>query len=651
MGGSRPTARGRAFGSALHWIAAAHGLLAPARAQAPAEPGGGARDFPVFVWRPSDAVEDDAHLELLAPYGGIQVIAEDEAEWARAHELEFFVFNAPGRDILHLDPEDRGYRERWQAWFQGRDDVHLWREPCLTDPATRARLFEQLTRSLRARGGDFGRGISLGDEVSLTPYGAPEDVCLSPTCRRAWASFLAGREDLQPAEREALADPAVSSTDAARKALTEGDTGPLRGWLLRREFHQRVVVDLLAELARRARAEEPHAPVGLLGLAGQTAFGNVPVERVVPFLDFIECYPVGDARELAFTLRPARTSVWATVFPDSAQPNRAAWSAWSHWIRGGDGLVVWSERELAAYPHEAARLEATVARIRELRARFPEFRPEPRGVALVHSPRSLAVSWLRDALLDGPTWPKRLPGYQERHGTLEHSLDAWLRFFEDQGLMPGALPFEGVGAGTVERFPVLVLSHALSIDERELARLHEFLGAGGTLIVHGDVGWVDGRGARRERPLLEELLSASPRVLVAPEAIDGYPETRTRREAPERKLLELRLWSYLNAIKKGLDSAPFQVQGDHALELPWIKTWARHRESGGWVCAALPNAVGEVEQRRLEKEIPVAIAPLAGLRVEWVHPPGPPDPAGMVRLAPVDAAVFLLLPERPAGSR
>ena len=75
---------------------------------------------------------------------------------------------------------------------------------------------------------------------------------------------------------------------------------------------------------------------------------NVAVERVLPFLDFVECYATADARELAFTLRTPGTEVWATVFPDPEQPNRAAFQAWMHWIRGGDGLVVWSARELAA---------------------------------------------------------------------------------------------------------------------------------------------------------------------------------------------------------------------------------------------------------------------------------------------------------------
>ena len=624
------------------------GAVASGTQELAREPQSGTSDFPAFVWCAPGAPHD---LELLAPFGGVQVLAAEEAEWVRAAGLEFFVFNAPGREILHLDPDDPDYRARWQAWYQERDDVHLTRVPCLTDPAARAELFDKLSASLSARGRDAGHGVSLGDEVSLTPYGAPEDVCLSPTCRRAWTSFLAGRDELSAEEREALADPALSSTDRARTALAEGDTGPLEGWLLRREFHQQVVVELLADLARASRAQAPAVPVGLLGLAGQTAFGNVAVERVLPFLDFVECYATADARELAFTLRAPETAVWATVFPESEQPNRAAWQAWMHWIRGGDGLVVWSARELAANPAEAVHLARALAAIRDLRARFPDFRPAPRGVALVHSPRSLALSWLRDALLDGPTWPKRLPGYQEEHGTLERSLDAWLRFFEDQGLMPGALPSEDVGADTVGRFPVLVLNHLLSIDAGELARLHEYLGAGGTLIVHGEVGWLDGRARPRSEPLLESLLAASPRVLVAPQAIDDYPETRTRREAPERKLLERRLWSYLHSIRRGVDSAPFALRGEHAEELPWVTTWSRHRASGGWICAALPNAVGEVEQRRLEKEIPVLVAPLAGFAVEWIYPAGPPDAAGYVRLPPVDAAVFLLTPERAGDSR
>jgi hypothetical protein len=319
--------------------------------------------------------------------------------------------------------------------------------------------------------------------------------------------------------------------------------------------------------------------------------------------------------------------------------------------------VVWSESELAAHPEQAERLAETVASIRALRARFPDFEPTPRGVALVHSPRSVAVSWLRDALLDGPTWPRRLAGMHEREGTLERSRTAWLRFLEDQGLMPGALPFEEVDARTVRRFPTLILSHTLVVDDEERERLEAYLDAGGTLVVQGQLGWLDGRARPRERPLLMDLLEAWPRVLVAPDLVDEYPEARGAESAARREVLEQRLRVYLPAIRPQLDRAPFRLEGGFE-GMPWLTTWMRHRQSGGWLCAAIPTPTVD---RPVTGGFEVRVEPLEALEVEWVHPQrqrssgvGPEAPPDRARTLPGNAIVFLLVPPRerePADNR
>jgi hypothetical protein len=613
-------------------------LGAIGQGHAPALPEDAWAEFPIFVWLPGGAREtgdDKSWLQLVEPFGGAQLMRGEDGAWAIERGLATFVHNAPGRDELHLERSDPRWSARWEAWYERRDDALLVREPCLSAPEMRARLAGRLKESLDALPDRGCIGVSLGDEVSLTAARGPEDICLSPTCRQAWARFVESLAWLSDGERASLRDPAAFSTDATRLALADGRTEALWGWLLRRRFHQEVLLGLLEELASAARAA-PGTGVGLLGIAGQSAFGGVAVERALPWLDFAECYRTLDARELLFTLREPRQRALLTVFAEPDDPAGAAWQMWEHWLRGGDGLVLWSARELERSQPLLERTARAARELRAARAVTAEFAPSPAGVAIVHSADSVAAGWLRDALLDGATWPRRLQSWQEEHGTLERSLRAWLRLLEDCGLQPGAIPLDQVGARTAERFPLLVLNHLLVVGEPDLARLEAFLQTGGTLCVGGDLGWIDSRGRRPDRAPLERLRAIAPeRVHAAPAGLDGYLDTRLRPGAAARAMQDA---AKALLAAAGVPRAPFTIAADPS-GLPWLRAWSES-PGGGWICAALPNATGAPPRSLRDQRLEIA-AP-DGFTVEWIHPAGGDVlPAG-------DAAAFRL---RPARSR
>jgi hypothetical protein len=552
----------------------------------------------VFVWTTSDKP-----VELVAKFGGACVQRAEDPAWLDERKLDWFVFNAPGRDDLHLDRENPKYQERWKRWCDTRDPTLLVREPCLASPVTRERLDRLLDESLKARGGRTGLGVSLGDEIGLTPGGVPDDVCQCELCEKAWSEFRVAR-GLKPDVK--LAD---ISTDATLKALERGETTAIGPWLLRREFHEQQTFDVIAELAARVREKSPGTPVGLLGLTAQSAFGSVSIERVLPLLDFVECYRVGNARELALTLRKPEQRVLLTVFDDPRGPDFAAWQAWEHWMRGGDGLVIWSERELTKKPALRERLARAVRDIRAVQAQVGRFRPEPQGFAVVHSQASVAVSWLREAASDGSTWPKRFPSYQEEHGELEKMRKRLFEYHEDAGRMPGALPLELVGAQTAQRFQFLELPRLLLVDEAELQGLRAFSDAGGEVSADTDFAWIDSSG---------ELV---PRKRSVPALrVGDLAAARTRLAAACR---------------------PWTVAGTGE-GVPWLATWARGDDAT--VCAMLPRSTLDASAASLSVDT-LEIAPRdETLRVEWIHPK--PDEQGTVRLPAGDAAVFRLVPRQ-----
>ncbi len=601
--------------------------------------GGGDRDFPAYVWRES-GTEPAAAAQVLASFGGAVLSRTEAPGDLRERGLELLLFNAAGREELHLERGRPGYLERWQRWYDTRDDALLVRQPCLTDPGTLAALERTLEESLRATRDSALSGLSLGDEVGLTPHGAPEDVCLSPTCRAAWGRFLAQSADVSPEERERFQDLARFSTDATRLALADGATEGLRPWLLRRRFHESVLRGVLERLAARARALAPGVPVGLLGVGAQSPFGTPRLERLLPALDFAEAYREADAGALLETLRGPEQRTLATVFCDPAHPEQAAHQTWEHWLRGGAGVVVWSDAALARNPALLERCAQAVRGVRAALAAAPEFRPSPAGVAVVHDFDSLCVSWLSDALLDGPTWPRRFASHQLATGTWERGVSGWLALLEDCRLRPGALPLDQVSAETRSRFGLLVLSELCVLDGGDLERLEAYLRAGGSLLVSGRLGWVDAHGRRAQRDAFELLAELGGERVVRVESAADYPFERDRRTTRAKAWREAaRGW----LASAGVSAAPWHVAP--ALEdLPWLCAWSTDAR-GVVTGATLPNW-GTVQGAGRLGDLSVEIVPAEGFRLEWLLPEERVE-AGVegVRLVRAgDAALFRLIP-------
>jgi hypothetical protein len=481
------------------------------------------------------------------------------------------------------------------------------------DPKTIEQLHATLDATLAKHGEHPGLGFVLGDEVSLTPNGSPFDLCRCGFCEAKWKEYAA-KNGLP--ERAPL-------TDEVREALLRDDFAQLGPWLAHARFERTDLLEALATLAGRIRAACGRVPVGLLGINGSNAFGGLDLTGGLPFVDFVESYPVNDAREvlaalperahrsLRAALAPPRASL-ATVFVRDETPDGAAWKVWEHWLRGGNGVVLWNDQALAERPAHAARLAAAVARIRGIEHAFPQLMPPSfERVALVHDDDSIALSWLHDALTDGATWPRRRSGYQEEHGTREKSIHSWLRQLEDAGALPVSVPLSRLGEPCFGGCHTLVLAHILVLGPEDVAQLEHQLDLGATLVIDGPLGWVDRSG----RPWNEDVLE------------------RLRERAPERVRTDIGGLSESLAAWKPIFSA-------EAGKLPWLIGSRVPRPYFDVVpderlITALPNPATQEELARL-KPVRLEVEAPSGYRIEWIHPAsGAELPAG-------DAAVFLL---------
>lgn len=596
-------------------------LFAP---QAPPEPEAprarGWSDFPVFVWRERYAGKPLPE-ELVEPFGGVILMRDEDSAWARARGLSYLVWNAAGRDALHLDA-DETWNRRVETWIETRDEALLVREPCLNDPATIAGLHATLARTIAKHGEHPGLGFVLGDEVSLTPNGDPFDLCRCGHCEARWREYA--KVHGWP-ERAPL-------TDEVRSALLEDDFSLLGAWLARRRFGHDGLVQLLRELAGAARGERERS-VALLGLRGRTAFGGLDVLALKPFIDVLEGYACADTQALLASRRPSGTlpdplrrafpahdASVTTLFLAHESPAGAAWLAWEGWMRGADALVLWEDSDLVREPARAARLAEAVRRIRALRARFPGLQhARAERVELLSDPDWVSLAWLRDALLDGPTWPRRRAGHQDEHGTREGRARRWREAADELGITLGGSALDAAdGCGSV-----WIALDALVLGDEDLRNLEKHLASGGTLLVDGPLGWVDRHGVPRSEDALARLRARAPeRVVVLSEGEKPLALLRRMAADPEAASVSVRTRGgardrWLTTRRSTLSFAPCFPGG-----VPLL-------------AAFLPITRTPEERARLE---PALLEVDSALEIEWIHPrEGEPLPAG-------DAAVFLLSP-------
>jgi hypothetical protein len=297
--------------------------------------------------------------------------------------------------------------------------------------------------------------------------------------------------------------------------------------------------------------------------------------------------------------------------------------------------VLWSDTALEKSPRHRERIARAVQDIRRLR-HVLTYSDQDEG-ALVYDADSLAAAWLRDALLDGPTWPRRHAGYQAEHGTRERKVRSWLRWIEDAGRLPAAIPLASIRPDTRIKFGFLVLPEVLVVGDADIAHLEEFVAAGGRLYVDGDLGWVDRSGNRRSDDVFERLRArAQERVLRSPPQVASYLETRLspeRSEARARARAALDEWMEDRQRRGTRTSTLLPDLGAEATTVPWLVARAsllQEERAGLPLFVLLPNLTTPEERKTLRD-----------LRLEdpdkdviWIHPrPGEPLRAG-------DAAVF-----------
>lgn len=439
----------------------------------------------VYLWSSTAGLEE---LEVadVARWGGLNAergqLTPGMLAALQQGRLRSYLGHAPGRDTLHLDRDRLPLTE-----FEATRQSSLLRRPDdLFDPATWSTLSSTARGNLRGQPLPFDF-VSLGDEISLVPWGDPLEFVGSDYARAAFAEWCSS---------QGLPD--WSWDSACFMPALQGDTEDVAAFLSRRRFEREWLTDRLLGLAAQMRAHSER-PLGLLGLFGPTAFGGLELDRLTAGLEVLEPYSEGLGRLRVASTAGPETRWLTTLFldhgTDAPETTRALWDTWA---QGCSGYVVWSARAAIRYPGRSERLLSALDQVRRLHAQGEWHWEGPQGVALVVDDDQLGLDWLRETRNNPREGHAKLAGWYEREGVAPRRYRAWIRSLESLGLSPGVLRPEGLTAESAKRFPLAILDGQQWIGASRARRLEAYLQGGGRLLLVGANGVFDEHG--RQRP-------------------------------------------------------------------------------------------------------------------------------------------------------
>jgi hypothetical protein len=450
--------------------------------------------------------------------------------------------------------EDRFRKGYWAAFMTafraGELDTpeaerkYLMRPDCLSDPAfiesCKSWMREATAEDARYRSGAY----SISDEPSVTSYSDAFDYCFDPHTMQAmrlwlrekygslealnaeWATAFKTWDEVFPLttnEARSRENPhykdllhtKIGGTQIRERCLLADEyAAPGRenyaAWSDHREFMDTAYANLLAECTKVVRETDPHAPAGILGTQGPSAFGGWDYWKLVHAVDWFEPYEAGNSWEIVTSWRQPRTVVSQTLF--ISQPGAQRYHASSYFLKGSRGSIVYEpgmvfKQGQIVNPVLAA-LRLTWGELRgglgKLRYRLEDVPP---SVGVYYNQASRRVSWLFDSEADGTTWPRRFSSWDAERASMNKGIGAVLRAVQDNGCQVRMVAEQQAVDGDLLRRhdKVLFLARIEALSEAEARALRAFVEAGGILVTDGGLGTLDPQCRRRDKGLLDDL--------------------------------------------------------------------------------------------------------------------------------------------------
>ncbi len=500
--------------------------------------------FPIFVRLSHPPTEPEKAILERTSVSGLSIsVADPVVASTNTDSAPVLLDRVADRGELRWsDPE---YEDSAARYLVTRDPRLTVRSTC-PRRALEAGIFDPRLAEVRESKRPNVIGISVANEPSWGRDSDPSDICMCGDCIAAWRRDLATRFQSAEAAATALGIDGTSfealepwGVDRAR-AQNEGKTrtqARVGGWLDYREFLDRSMTQILADLAKKARGDSDVA-AGFVGGALPNPFSGVDWSRLPRVVTLI-CPPRDPtSSEIACSVKRPDCRVFLPLHPIPGQAEgdfrlsrRAMFEQFFVGARGGivehadvwfDARVDSSSKPLpvvasnfAVAISESARFFATEGAHEWVNARDVS----PR-VAILYSARSLKLEWLIEAEPDGIYWPTRaarlegeiLPLAEVYWGwqLLLSDLLAPFRFLADEDLESAA------GGDPLANVRVLVLPRVIAMSGAVESRIREFVAKGGTVLADADCGLFDEHGNGLLRGRLDDVFGIERKRCEAP---------------------------------------------------------------------------------------------------------------------------------------
>src|SRR5215467_5290992 len=467
-------------------------------------------DYQIIMWQGQTAGEYGA-LKKIGVTAGAAVYRSSEQAPPEAliqNDMQWYVeniatdFYSAYHRLLPDRPKNWKFLEAKRLHDKDPSSKEAFkRDPSLSDPEWLTAIGERLAATARSNAPYRPLFYNLGDEPGIADLSAFWDFDYSPHSLAGFRAWLCGRYGTLAALNRQWGS-SYASWDAimpggTTEAMQRADQN-YSSWSDFKEWMDVVFARALQVGMDAVHSVDPAAYVAIEG-AQQPGWGGYDYARLSAVLDVIEPYNIAGNVELIRSLNP-RTIILTTA---SAQGPGEKHRVWRELLHGSRGLILWDARSEFVRPDgrlgpRGLDAEPYFTEIRRGTGALMINSERPAApIAVLYSPRSLRLEWMDEQRPKGEAWTKRSASSDE-YGPLRWRRESLGRLLEDLGR-----PYRFVTSEEIERgdlagqgYRVLILSHAISLTEREAQGLRAFVEQGGVVMADGVPGVYDEHGRR-----------------------------------------------------------------------------------------------------------------------------------------------------------